>query len=49
MSGRERCDEILRLIDDTLAEYELVVVVAERHRGPTTACMQSAAHRTKDS
>jgi len=46
MMGRERCDEILRLIGETLATYDRVdVVAAAPHWGATPACMQLAAHR----
>ena len=34
MTGRERCEEILRLIDEALADCEMVVVPAKHRRRP---------------
>ncbi len=36
MTGRERCEEIIRLIDEALADCEMTVVTVKHHQ-PTAA------------
>ncbi len=34
MTGRERCEEILRLIDEALADCDMAVVTVKHHQRP---------------
>ena len=46
MSGIERCDEIIRLIDDVLHSYELSAVAQPGSRGHGPVVVPAASSKT---